>query len=528
MLAGAVRGWRSTCSVSAIRRHGARTFDDVIETCASWRDGRCDATARATVHTPETRPSTAPPPTRRPMRRAPRTLGPGPWRRPRGPVGRVVCPAVPPAIGDPPTRSWPPPARCSASGASRGTTMSQIAGGGRAAAVVALLLLPQQGGDPRGDRRRGERGPARADRPGRAPSRRAPAVRLYRFVARRRRGPVRAAVRHQRGPPLRRPRPRALRRVLDGAPHAAATTGRRSSARASATASSATVDARLDRADDHVQRRGGAELVSATTSGRRATRPRSGASWPTSPSAACCADAGRPRPRSAPRRPERAVDDAADRRTFEACIETYAVRSRPGNDAETERPVPSRAAGRSRRTARSGGLRCTHGGGAHRSSARRRAGGVAAGRCGRGGDGADGASAAGVGSRRRRRRRCTIGYSAWPGWFPLAVAEEQGIFEEAGLDVELKYFADYIASLDALVGRQLDVNAQTLNDTIFAVAAGSDQRIVVTNDNSTGNDAVICDAVDHLDRRPEGQDDRRRGRRRRPLPAAPGPGRRRA
>ena len=87
----------------------------------------------------------------------------------------------------------------------------------------------------------------------------------------------------------------------------------------------------------------------------------------------------------------------------------------------------------------------------------------------------------------------TIGYSAWPGWFPLAVADKEGIFAEAGLNVDLKYFADYTASLDALVAGQVDVNAQTLNDTIFAVASGSEQKIVVTGDNSTGNDAVICD-----------------------------------
>ena len=76
--------------------------------------------------------------------------------------------------------------------------------------------------------------------------------------------------------------------------------------------------------------------------------------------------------------------------------------------------------------------------------------------------------AAGGDTARRRRRTSaaaapaaatdgatlTIGYSAWPGWFPLAVAEEEGIFEEAGLDVELTYFVDYTASLDALVGRQ--------------------------------------------------------------------------
>jgi len=86
-----------------------------------------------------------------------------------------------------------------------------------------------------------------------------------------------------------------------------------------------------------------------------------------------------------------------------------------------------------------------------------------------------------------------VGYSAWPGWFPLAVADEQGIFEQAGVDVELTFFADYIASLDALVAGSIDVNTQTLNDTIFGVAAGSQQQIFLTNDNSTGNDAIICD-----------------------------------
>jgi NitT/TauT family transport system substrate-binding protein len=87
----------------------------------------------------------------------------------------------------------------------------------------------------------------------------------------------------------------------------------------------------------------------------------------------------------------------------------------------------------------------------------------------------------------------TLGYSAWPGWFPLAVADEAGIFEEHGLDVDLRFFADYIASMDALAADQLDGNTQTLNDTMFNVAAGSDQVIVTVNDNSTGNDAIICD-----------------------------------
>jgi NitT/TauT family transport system substrate-binding protein len=89
--------------------------------------------------------------------------------------------------------------------------------------------------------------------------------------------------------------------------------------------------------------------------------------------------------------------------------------------------------------------------------------------------------------------KVTIGYSAWPGWLPLAVARQQGIFKEDGLDVDLKYFADYVSSLDAMSGGKLDANAQTLNDTMASVAGGSKQAIIVVNDNSAGNDAIVCD-----------------------------------
>ncbi|MGQ0680081.1 MAG: ABC transporter substrate-binding protein [Actinomycetota bacterium] len=84
-----------------------------------------------------------------------------------------------------------------------------------------------------------------------------------------------------------------------------------------------------------------------------------------------------------------------------------------------------------------------------------------------------------------------IGFSAWPGWFPLQVALEKGLFEAEGQQVELIYFESYTDSLNALTAGQLDANAQTLGDTIPAIAAGARQRIVLVNDNSTGNDQII-------------------------------------
>ncbi len=86
-----------------------------------------------------------------------------------------------------------------------------------------------------------------------------------------------------------------------------------------------------------------------------------------------------------------------------------------------------------------------------------------------------------------------LGYSAWPGWYPWAVADRAGILDEVGVDVELVFFSDYLSSLDALAAGQIDANSQTLNDTLLSVSAGSDQRVVLVNDNSAGNDAIIVD-----------------------------------
>jgi NitT/TauT family transport system substrate-binding protein len=87
-----------------------------------------------------------------------------------------------------------------------------------------------------------------------------------------------------------------------------------------------------------------------------------------------------------------------------------------------------------------------------------------------------------------------LGFSTWPGWLPWQVTEEMGFFEEAGVDVELVWFEGYLDSINAFAAGQLDGNSQTLSDTLLSVAAGSDQRIVLTNDNSTGNDQIIVDA----------------------------------
>ena len=100
--------------------------------------------------------------------------------------------------------------------------------------------------------------------------------------------------------------------------------------------------------------------------------------------------------------------------------------------------------------------------------------------------GSDGGSSGGGGS------TIKLGFSAWPGWFPWQVAKEAGIFDKAGVKVDLVWFESYTDSINALSAGKLDANSQTLNDTLSSVAAGAKQQIVLVNDNSTGNDQVIA------------------------------------
>ncbi|MGH3859012.1 ABC transporter substrate-binding protein [Actinokineospora sp.] len=88
--------------------------------------------------------------------------------------------------------------------------------------------------------------------------------------------------------------------------------------------------------------------------------------------------------------------------------------------------------------------------------------------------------------------KVTLGFSAWPGWFPWQVAQEQGLFAKNGVNVELKYFESYTDSLNALATSAIDANSQTLNDTLASVSGGAQQKIVLVNDNSTGNDKIIA------------------------------------
>ncbi|MGK7950026.1 MAG: ABC transporter substrate-binding protein [Xenococcaceae cyanobacterium] len=95
-------------------------------------------------------------------------------------------------------------------------------------------------------------------------------------------------------------------------------------------------------------------------------------------------------------------------------------------------------------------------------------------------------------SNRDDSQQIVIGYSNWAGWWPWAIAEEEGLFAKNGANVRMQWFDGYLESMEAFAAGQLDGNCQTLNDTIaFAGDSVNGQVVVLVNDNSAGNDKII-------------------------------------
>lgn len=89
------------------------------------------------------------------------------------------------------------------------------------------------------------------------------------------------------------------------------------------------------------------------------------------------------------------------------------------------------------------------------------------------------------------RAEVKVGLSDWPGWVAWYVAEQKGFFKKHGAKVKLVWFPNYTDSISALSAGQLDANSQTWGDTLAPLAKGVPLKVILANDNSFGNDAVM-------------------------------------
>src|SRR5208283_3224923 len=80
-----------------------------------------------------------------------------------------------------------------------------------------------------------------------------------------------------------------------------------------------------------------------------------------------------------------------------------------------------------------------------------------------------------------------VAYSDWPGWLVWEIAKQKGFFKDAGVDVDLVWFGDYGASIDAYTAGKLDGIMIACGDSLKEKAS----VIIVLTDFSEGNDMII-------------------------------------
>ncbi|EKQ53435.1 MULTISPECIES: ABC transporter substrate-binding protein [unclassified Clostridium] len=89
-------------------------------------------------------------------------------------------------------------------------------------------------------------------------------------------------------------------------------------------------------------------------------------------------------------------------------------------------------------------------------------------------------------------KKIKIGVSEYPGWMPWYIAQGEDFFKKNGVDVELVWFPVYSDSIQAFNSGNLDMLAVALSDTIAPYLKGTDFKIVLSNDNSAGADALVA------------------------------------
>lgn len=86
-----------------------------------------------------------------------------------------------------------------------------------------------------------------------------------------------------------------------------------------------------------------------------------------------------------------------------------------------------------------------------------------------------------------------IGMSAWPGYEPLYLAQEVGIYDELGVDAEIVEFTSASDAARAFVHGEIDGVALTMVELLTLQDRGIDARAVLHLDFSEGGDFLMVD-----------------------------------
>jgi len=91
-----------------------------------------------------------------------------------------------------------------------------------------------------------------------------------------------------------------------------------------------------------------------------------------------------------------------------------------------------------------------------------------------------------------KNEKFTIAFCTWAGYAPLFIAQDQGYFEEKGLDVDIQIIEDESTYGSLFSSGSIQALGQVLDRDLVQFAGGAPEGYVCTMDASTGGDGLVA------------------------------------
>ena len=85
----------------------------------------------------------------------------------------------------------------------------------------------------------------------------------------------------------------------------------------------------------------------------------------------------------------------------------------------------------------------------------------------------------------------TVSWTIWPGYYPLAIAQQQGFFAKQGVNVKLVVYDEYSTAIREYSAGKVDGSEMVLGDLLLMLDKRPSKAVMVT-DSSEGGDQVVA------------------------------------
>lgn len=85
----------------------------------------------------------------------------------------------------------------------------------------------------------------------------------------------------------------------------------------------------------------------------------------------------------------------------------------------------------------------------------------------------------------------TVSWSVWPGYYPLAIAQQKGFFAKHGVAVKMVVYTSYTTAYTDYASSKVDGSEMVLGDLLLLLEKRNSKLVMVTN-SSEGGDQVLA------------------------------------